>query len=65
MNTNDITIPFQVDISSCNKEAIHILRLIQPDGVLLALRKVDLTIIQVSNNTFKILCFTALMAIIL
>ncbi|HEY9804063.1 MAG TPA: ATP-binding protein [Leptolyngbyaceae cyanobacterium] len=55
MNTNDINIPFQVDISNCNKEPIHIPGLIQPHGVLLALREVDLTILQISNNTFNIL----------
>ncbi|QLE57070.1 ATP-binding protein [Nostoc sp. TCL26-01] len=52
MNTNDTTIPFQVDLSNCNKEPIHIPGSIQPHGVLLALQEVELTILQVSNNTF-------------
>ncbi|MBD2345302.1 ATP-binding protein [Anabaena subtropica] len=55
MNINDITIPFQVDLSNCNKEPIHIPGFIQPHGVLLALKLVDLTILQVSNNTFNVL----------
>ncbi|WP_414753771.1 ATP-binding protein [Anabaena sp. CCY 9910] len=55
MNINDITIPFHVDLSNCNKEPIHIPGLIQPHGVLLALQEVDLTILQVSNNTFNLL----------
>jgi len=55
VNINDITIPFQVDLSNCSKEPIHIPGLIQPHGVLLVLQEVDLTILQVSNNTFNIL----------
>ncbi|MFN6570251.1 ATP-binding protein [Dendronalium sp. ChiSLP03b] len=54
MNSNDITIPFPVDLSNCNKEPIHIPGLIQPHGVLLALKEVDLTILQVSENTFNL-----------
>ncbi|RCJ31607.1 cyanobacterial phytochrome A [Nostoc minutum NIES-26] len=54
MNSNDITIPFPVDLSNCNKEPIHIPGLIQPHGVLLALKEADLTILQVSENTFNL-----------
>ncbi|MBH8575133.1 GAF domain-containing protein [Nostocaceae cyanobacterium CENA369] len=54
MNTNDVTIPFPVDLSNCNKEPIHIPGFIQPHGVLLALKEADLTILQVSENTFNI-----------
>ena len=56
MNTNDnITVPFPVDLSNCNKEPIHIPGFIQPHGVLLALKESDLTILQISNNTFNFL----------
>ncbi|AFY47372.1 bacteriophytochrome (light-regulated signal transduction histidine kinase) [Nostoc sp. PCC 7524] len=55
MNTNDITIPFPVDLSNCNKEPIHIPGYIQPHGVLFALEESELTILQVSNNTFDLL----------
>lgn len=55
MNTNDITIPFPVDISNCNKEPIHIPGYIQPHGVLFALEESELTILQVSHNTFDLL----------
>ncbi|WP_414542792.1 ATP-binding protein [Nostoc sp. CCY0012] len=51
MSSNDITIPFQVDLSNCNREPIHIPGSIQPHGVLLALQEADLTILQISNNT--------------
>ncbi|QSJ20259.1 GAF domain-containing protein [Nostoc sp. UHCC 0702] len=56
MNTNDnITVPLSVDLSNCNKEPIHIPGFIQPHGVLLALKESDLTILQISNNTFNFL----------
>ncbi|MBE9052889.1 GAF domain-containing protein [Nostocales cyanobacterium LEGE 11386] len=55
MSTNDTTIPFQVDLSNCNKEPIHIPGSIQPHGVLLALKEADLTILQISNNTFNLI----------
>ncbi|YAF94072.1 MAG: ATP-binding protein [Nodularia sp. CChRGM 3473] len=55
MSTNDTTIPFQVDLSNCNKEPIHIPGSIQPHGVLLALKEADLTILQISNNTFDLI----------
>jgi light-regulated signal transduction histidine kinase (bacteriophytochrome) len=55
VNTNDITIPFPVDISNCNKEPIHIPGYIQPHGVLFALEESELTILQVSQNTFDLL----------
>ncbi|BAZ54016.1 multi-sensor signal transduction histidine kinase [Nostoc sp. NIES-4103] len=54
MNTNDITVPLSVDLSNCNREPIHIPGFIQPHGVLLALKEADLTILQISNNTFNL-----------
>ncbi|GAX34642.1 sensor histidine kinase [Nodularia sp. NIES-3585] len=55
MSTNDITNLVQIDISNCNKEPIHIPGFIQPHGVLFALKEPDLTILQVSDNTFNLL----------
>ncbi|MBD2431304.1 MULTISPECIES: sensor histidine kinase [Fischerella] len=43
--------PFQVDLTNCDKEPIHIPSCIQTHGVLLALQEPDLTILQVSDNT--------------
>lgn len=54
MSNDDITIPFQVDLSNCNKEPIHIPGSIQPHGVLLALKEADFTILQISNNTWEL-----------
>ncbi|MFN6562249.1 MAG: ATP-binding protein [Nostoc sp. ChiSLP01] len=51
MNTNDINIPFEVDLSNCDREPIHIPGYIQPHGILLALKEPELTILQCSNNT--------------
>lgn len=44
-----------IDLSSYDKEPIHIPGCIQPDGVLFALQEPELTILQVSNNTFDYL----------
>ncbi|WGV26020.1 sensor histidine kinase [Halotia branconii] len=52
-SNNDITIPFQVDLTNCDREPIHIPGSIQPHGILLALKEADLTILQVSNNIFN------------
>ncbi|AUT00032.1 cyanobacterial phytochrome A [Nostoc sp. CENA543] len=52
MNTDKTTTDFQVDLSNCDQEPIHIPGSIQPHGVLLALDAAKLTILQVSNNTF-------------
>jgi light-regulated signal transduction histidine kinase (bacteriophytochrome) len=45
---------FHVDLTNCDKEPIHIPGYIQPHGVILALHPVELTILQVSNNTFEL-----------
>lgn len=42
----------QVDLTNCDKEPIHIPGCIQPHGMLLALQEPELTLLQVSNNTF-------------
>jgi two-component system, chemotaxis family, sensor kinase Cph1 len=43
--------PAPVDLSTCDREPIHIPGAIQPHGVLLALREPDLSIAQVSANS--------------
>jgi chemotaxis family two-component system sensor kinase Cph1 len=52
MNSNKITAPYQLNLTNCEKEPIHIPGAIQPHGVLLALKEPELTILQISNNTF-------------
>jgi light-regulated signal transduction histidine kinase (bacteriophytochrome)/FixJ family two-component response regulator len=49
-NLNLIT-PEEVDLSNCDREAIHLPGFIQPHGVLLVLQEPDFTILQASNNT--------------
>lgn len=44
-------LPQEIDLSVCEKEAIHIPGAIQPHGVLFVLQEPQLTILQVSNNT--------------
>ncbi|MBW4477516.1 MAG: GAF domain-containing protein [Tolypothrix brevis GSE-NOS-MK-07-07A] len=44
-----------VDLTNCDREAIHIPGLIQPYGILFVLQKSDLTILQVSKNTFDLI----------
>lgn len=47
--------PFEVDLTNCDREPIHIPGSIQPHGMLLALTEPELTIVQVSRNTDEIL----------
>jgi len=49
-----------VDLSNCDREAIHIPGSIQPHGVLLVLQEPELIILQVSNNTQHFLGIPAL-----
>ena len=44
-----------VDLTNCDREAIHIPGMIQPHGVLLTLQEPDLTILQASQNTIEFL----------
>lgn len=53
MSDQDITIPFPVDVSNCDKEPIHIPGSIQSHGVMFALQETDFTILQVSDNVFN------------
>ena len=48
-------VPTPVDLTSCDKEPIHIPGGIQPHGVLLVLSGPALTIVQVSRNTQELL----------
>lgn len=43
--------PFQVDLTNCDKEPIHIPGRVQPHGFLLVCQMPELDIIQVSDNT--------------
>ncbi len=43
--------PQEVDLTSCDREAIHIPGSIQPQGVLFVLQEPQLKILQISNNT--------------
>jgi light-regulated signal transduction histidine kinase (bacteriophytochrome) len=54
MSHNEEVITAQtVDLTNCDKEPIHIPGLIQPHGILFALKEPHLEILQVSNNTFN------------
>ncbi|XHR81412.1 MAG: ATP-binding protein [Gloeotrichia echinulata GP01] len=55
MSINHIPTPFQVDLTTCDKEVINIPDSIQPHGVILVLKEPELTILQVSNNTYDFL----------
>ncbi|MGM3308739.1 ATP-binding protein [Anabaena sp. WFMT] len=55
MNINNTSNDVKIDLTSCEKEAIHTPGLIQPHGVILSFKKPELTILQISDNTFNIL----------
>ena len=44
-----------VDLTSCDREPIHVPGAIQPHGVLLALHEPSLAVVQVSENAFEML----------
>lgn len=46
---------FDIDLTNCDREPIHIPGSIQPHGMLFVLAEADFTIIQVSANTFAFL----------
>ncbi|WP_244329102.1 ATP-binding protein [Tolypothrix sp. PCC 7910] len=56
---NTAIAPFEVDLTNCDREPIHIPGSIQPHGMLLALTEPELTIVQVSQNTDEILGIAA------
>ncbi len=45
----------EVDLTNCDREAIHIPGFIQPHGLLFVLKEPELTIVQLSNNTLPLL----------
>lgn len=53
--TEAVDAGFQVNLSNCDREPIHIPGAIQPHGVLLVLREPGLQILQVSENTGMLL----------
>ncbi|HLP88853.1 MAG TPA: ATP-binding protein [Nostocaceae cyanobacterium] len=56
MINNNINVEnFQVDLTNCDREPIHIPGLIQPHGILFALTEPELIIAQISNNIFNLL----------
>ncbi len=59
MNNLELIRPEEVDLSNCDREAIHIPGLIQPHGILFVLQKNSFTILQASNNTEKVFGISA------
>jgi light-regulated signal transduction histidine kinase (bacteriophytochrome) len=55
MTLNHLSPSETVDITNCDREPIHIPGLIQPHGMLFVLSEPDLTIVQVSANSDKII----------
>ncbi|MEA5599019.1 ATP-binding protein [Rivularia sp. UHCC 0363] len=55
INTNQVVTAQSVDLTNCDREAIHIPNSIQPHGLLLTLTEAEFTILQVSGNTFDFL----------
>lgn len=55
MSENEIQATKNVNLTNCDREAIHIPGFIQPHGILLVLQEPELTILQVSKNTFDFL----------
>ncbi len=53
--TDGVATGFQVDLSNCDREPIHIPGAIQPHGVLLVVGEPDLRILQASDNTGALL----------
>ncbi|MFB2938206.1 ATP-binding protein [Aerosakkonemataceae cyanobacterium BLCC-F154] len=55
MDITEFVPPEFVDLTNCDREAIHIPGLIQPHGILLTLQEPDLIILQASQNTAEFL----------
>lgn len=53
--SNHLISNLQVNLTNCDREPIHIPGCIQSHGVLLALKEPELTIVQISDNTFRML----------
>lgn len=52
---NFLSVNTPIDLTNCDKEAIHIPGLIQPHGILMVLEESKLNIIQISQNTIDLL----------
>lgn len=55
MSQQEVITAQNVDLSNCDREAIHIPGAIQPHGILFAIEEAELRIVQVSNNTYPII----------
>lgn len=55
ITTNEVVTAQNVNLTNCDREAIHIPSSIQPHGLLFALAEPELSILQVSDNTFEYL----------
>ena len=51
MRTDSVLAEQKIDLTTCDKEPIHIPGSIQPHGVLIVVKEPELTVIQVSMNT--------------
>lgn len=59
MDTLEFVTSAQVDLTNCDREAIHIPGHIQPHGIFIALLEPELIIVQVSKNTEQFLEISA------
>jgi chemotaxis family two-component system sensor kinase Cph1 len=55
VSQTEMITPDTVDLTNCDREPIHIPGRIQPHGVLLVLSEPDLTIVQISSNSKRLL----------
>ena len=51
MSSSQSFITGEVDLTNCDREAIHLLGHIQPHGILIVILEAELKIIQISENT--------------
>jgi light-regulated signal transduction histidine kinase (bacteriophytochrome) len=55
MSQSEVVTAQTVDLTNCDKEAIHIPGSIQPHGLLFVLEEPHLKVLQVSNNTYALI----------
>ena len=55
MSQSEVVTAQTVDLTNCDKEAIHIPGSIQPHGLLFVLEEPHLNVLQVSNNTYALI----------
>ncbi len=51
MNSSEFFTTGEVNLTNCDREAIHLLGQIQPHGVLIVIKESELKIVQISENT--------------